>query len=76
MYHPDQVAGVKVWHVDFTYEAGLLRETVGTESGQESRVVKEGHPLVDLQLRDDIFLKPAGTTGNRGATRTFRMSGD
>lgn len=75
MYHPDQVAAVKVWHVDFTYEAGRYEETVGTESGQESRVVKEGHPPVDLQLRDDIFFRLRDEYGLKTTRRQDQADG-
>lgn len=57
LYKPEAIDAVKRWHVDFTYEAGRYEEVVGTERGHEQKVVKEGHPPVDLQLRDDIFFR-------------------
>ncbi|HMQ15215.1 MAG TPA: hypothetical protein PKC49_04500 [Phycisphaerae bacterium] len=57
LYKPEAIGAVRTWDVDFTYEAGRYEEVVGTERGQEQKVVKEGHPPVDLQLRDDIFFR-------------------
>jgi len=57
LYNPTAIDAVKHWHVDFTYEAGRYEEVIRTEGGQEQKVVREGHPPVDLQLRDDIFFR-------------------
>lgn len=57
LYRPDAIRATKAWHVDFTYEAGRYEETIGTEAGKESKVTKEGHPPVDLQIRDDMFFR-------------------
>lgn len=72
LYNRGAIAAVNNWHVDFTYEAGRFEETVGTQHGEETKVVKEGHPPVDLQLRDDIFFH----LRDKYAIRTVRKKGD
>jgi len=57
LYDSAAIDVVTQWHVDFSYEAGRYEEIVGSDRGQEQKVVKEGHAPVDLQLRDDIFFR-------------------
>ncbi len=55
MYDADEIDAVDTWHIDFADEPGRYEQTFGTKQGQETTIVKEGYPPVDLQLRDDLF---------------------
>ena len=54
LYDISAINAVKLWTVDFTYEAGRTERAASAEKGAEIKVVTEGHPRRDLKLRDDI----------------------
>ncbi|OGR42634.1 MAG: hypothetical protein A2X35_01405 [Elusimicrobia bacterium GWA2_61_42] len=54
VYRQDQLAGSKVWLVDFTYDSGSV-ERLQKKGEEEVKVVSTGQNPSDLQLRDDIF---------------------
>jgi len=57
MYDAVKLDQIKTWHLGFKFEAGRYEQTIGTSDGQETKLIKEGYPPVDLQFRDDLFFR-------------------
>ncbi len=55
MYQAEEIDSVDTWYIDFADDPGRYEQTIGKRTGEEIRVVNEGYPPVDLQLRDDLF---------------------
>ncbi len=55
MYDADEIEATDTWHIDFSYEPGEYQQAIGTRRGATTTITKQGHPPVDLQLRDDLF---------------------
>ena len=55
MYDADEIEAIEAWHIDFSYEPGEYQQAIGTRRGATTTIIKQGHPPVDLQLRDDLF---------------------
>ncbi len=55
MYDADEIESIELWHVDFSDEGGAYQQAIGTRRGATTTIIKQGHPPVDLQLRDDLF---------------------